>query len=314
MKNLLKTLAFIAFLVAGLQGFAQTYHPLPDSNAYWLCISETSQGPSSEIYTLKSHKDDTLINGKTYTRVYLGYDTTGMENTGAFRNDPAGKTYYIHFNGGGNDEYLVHDFTANVGDTIHNVGCLLETGAWIKADVIVDSVGYHGWGPYTLKWLRLKAAIYSCPFYWTEGIGSNTGGLLNLETCGLVSYKLDCHSHHDTIFFNNGFSSDYPMYLNAQYTPGNCPTYDAIPHQPGLPQCQASPNPFSQTLAINGLAHGPYTLVLYNHTGSLCLQITATADAGTLTLDTRSLSNGLYFLCIYTKNQLLCTQRIIKQE
>lgn len=322
MKILLKTLALWACLVPGLLGFAQTYRPLPDSNASWIVNDFSSEYNRNDFFALKSYKDDTLINGQTYINVYCGSPGTDSSKCGGYRYDPVGKSYGISYSSGDNTEFLLQDFTAKIGDTVKDIG----VGAYEiyfddAVDMIVLDTGYINTGPLRLKWLKMgcpesgncKKVIYE-PIYWIESMGSSTGGIMNSRPSGLNFYTLVCHCQYDTILY---FDHDkYPYYTptNFMYETGNCIDYLGVEPNRMNPGTAVMPNPFTDHFCVTGLQDRLYEVVVYDFTGSICMQNRIQAQAGTLTIDTRLLAGGLYFLCIYTKNQILCTQKIIKQE
>jgi hypothetical protein len=243
MKTIAKCIILLFCVLSLNTGTAQTYKTLPDSNAVWMVYGVHTGGGSYHYFSIDDHLSEVEIQGKMYIMLYEGSDYIG-----AYRSDSTGKTYYFPNNG--TNELLIHDFSAQEGDTIFGVS--LQDGDWsyhYVDDLIVDSVRYYPHGNDSIKVIALRCTnSWGGLIFWVEGIGTSTG-FFNL-TQGLVYYGLVCFSSNDTIQYNNPFSDSYfnPDYLTN--TAGSCWQYLDIGKENEEKTITLYPNPFSQSLTI----------------------------------------------------------------
>jgi hypothetical protein len=239
--------------------FAQSYMPLPDSNAHWIVNSYDSDFSFYYLYGLSSHANDTIINSISYTKLYSylnwgsdrrldqkndmfpanherinksGFLINRVDSTyiGAFRNAPGGKTFFIpNTDMKFQEEVLLHDFSANVGDTVRQVAIYNVYEELGLYDCKVDSVKYKTNGPYSHKCLYLTP-VDSLLYYlgnslvWVEKIGSLNNGILNSVECFAVTDALICMSANDTVFYTDDAiwpGCFYPSF-ELTYESGNC--------------------------------------------------------------------------------------------
>jgi hypothetical protein len=108
----------------GLGGaYAQQYIPFPTDSAQWSVRNcfYSSQACASFQHKMKG---DTLLNGKTYSKIYYSDDLTyGSQNQTLHcfvREDTAKKVFIKYPTGTGIDtaEFLLYDFNVEVGDTV----------------------------------------------------------------------------------------------------------------------------------------------------------------------------------------------------
>ena len=174
---------------------------------------------------------DTTIAGQKYTMVnrYWTADETkmGAVATIRFTND---KKVYALF---GDTEYLVYDFSVQVGDTIETI-VGIGRGTWfqqllvhqIDIDEMInrktitlypickmedgecdecDENGYYLWE--------------CCPIEWIEGVGSTEGFLMGYPPCGWtggIGHKLLCAYKDDELkYINEFYHNDYGCEYNA---------------------------------------------------------------------------------------------------
>lgn len=201
-------------LSASLHLNAQDF-PFPTSDATWVQYYQVMTSPPPfPTWQLWSTANfcmdgaDTLIAGTNYTRLYrcnAGY-------VGGIRSvDDA--VYF--FPTDSTQEYLLYDFGAAVGDTIHDVYVseYLATGSsglgWQETqliDVVVTvkdlSSAYGG---------RIAMQVYYPLFgmdsEWIEGIGSIYGLFaFNPLNVSKYWYGMHCMSHNGTTYWNGGFT------------------------------------------------------------------------------------------------------------
>ena len=115
----MKKLTFLLILLLiSIFSNSQTYYTFPDSNAIWSQVSKN-------IYDGTIHKHrfglygDTIINSKTYSKIYSLYDSTLIHPNStyyaAIREDSLKRVYILFV---GFPEILLYDFSLNIGDTI----------------------------------------------------------------------------------------------------------------------------------------------------------------------------------------------------
>lgn len=179
--------------------------------------------------------EDITINGTTYTTVnrYWTADKTKCESVATIRFTENQKVYALL----GDTEYLVYDFSVQVGDTIEtivgvNYGTMLQQllvhqididGATNRKTITLypickmedgecddcDEDGHYLWE--------------CCPIEWIEGIGSTDGFLMGYPPCGHVGgigHKLLCAYKDDELqYINELYQDDYGCEYNAGQNP-----------------------------------------------------------------------------------------------
>ena len=162
----MKKLILILFMMCVYCSYGQLQHFFPDSNA---CFS---------VSWMKFwFHGDTIIEDLTYKRVYVQYDDSiadfnNARYFAAIREDTA--TGKIYFSRGNEQEYLLYDFSVNVGDTVSFYslwgGGLRERKQVVKSiDSILIDDNYR-------KKINFKSWITTGGGEsWIEGIGSING-------------------------------------------------------------------------------------------------------------------------------------------
>src|SRR5436190_2222369 len=118
--------AFLSVVALSISAFAQQPLPFPDSAAKWIntvWLVQPFPPPATHIFSSAqsycADGVDTVINALTYTQLHY----CGGAYKGAFRDD-AGTVYYVPADS--TSEFLLYDFTLQVGETAQNV--YFETG------------------------------------------------------------------------------------------------------------------------------------------------------------------------------------------
>ncbi|HLG03723.1 MAG TPA: T9SS type A sorting domain-containing protein [Bacteroidia bacterium] len=315
MQKIRRTFLFISLLIfSGSKSkvAAQSYIPLPDSNAYWLIMAPG--GWSTEAFATDTMQNDTLINGVNYTKLFFNpdpqYPPYVFYYVGGYRNDTAAKkTFYIPKDS--IQEFLLYDFSVNAGDTIWQVITRIPTLPTIPIqysiiDLRVDSIRYQTIGPRNHKWVFLYNITNSWYYSsWIELIGS-LGGLIDYSQW--EGNNLICMNYNDTIYYGG-----QPPYL---YYPGRCDTLNIVT------DVQASssnntyeifPSPAADYLsaAFSNIISYPVTVSICNSLGRICKTVVlyhSNAD-----IDVSELSNGIYLIIVENQNNIYKTQKFIKQ-
>jgi len=320
MKKNELTIILLAFFSVNLQGLAQSYFPLPDSNAKW--IMENGDGWGGNDYTdleLATYKDDTLINSLEYIKITNCHYSGESHYAGAFRNGDPGKVYYVPKDS--INEFVLFDFTVNTGDTVNNVAYHLEGWGGEFDDIydfIVDSTGYVQCGPYNLKYLYLHTdaafpAWVLPPLIWVEKIGSINGGIFNSMTNTWLLNNIWCMYYNDTVYYQGSF---WPPLNGISYLNDSCinPQHVNI-RENEINTIVFTPNPFTSTLYIGGLPElNDMKLSIYDLAGLKIYHLPISNESNSqLIITDLKLKPGLYLAIITTKKETLCIKKLIKR-
>jgi hypothetical protein len=201
--------------------FAQDYKPILDYRNEWH-FTTCNFG----CYTDKYYTDgDTLVDGKMY-KILEGYHF--ISRTFLLREDVSErKLYFLRIRpSGGLEEYLLYDFTLEVGDTIkmqNPITPFPQDGGFFRLDSIVprplvDGLDYDYlyFSPTPSNPISTENAV------WVEGAGSLSlinapGGYPNLNGVGALS----CYFKNTEVFYANLDSIDdcVPVYMNVKENP-----------------------------------------------------------------------------------------------
>lgn len=208
-KFYLLCLLLILFMITR----AQSYIPLPDTNAYWNEI-KFYQGqcdpPNFCRYTCY-FQGDTVLNSLSYHKVYKN-DSYEISYSGGLRQDGE-KVYY--WDRDCDSPVLLYDFGLTVGDSIA-LACMLCDEEPLYAQVVsVDSVMIGD-----MSYRKRINFTYGYSYSWIEGIGSVYGLLYPYYSCILcVCYqKLVCFEQDGQVLYLN--ESDVPCF-NFVNPPGD---------------------------------------------------------------------------------------------
>lgn len=318
--KLQQTIAMLAICTAiNLQVTGQEYLPLPDSNAKWIVTDDSSQGTFLIEFSLSPFSDDTLINSKFYTKIFLtGIDKT-HEYSGAFRSSSDGKTFYVPTAHNPPQEYLWYDFSKIAGDTIQDVALNFMNDFMGIYDLLVDSVNYKDAGPYNLKCLYLSPIPPVPPYYngnpviWAEGIGSLNMGIFSGYSCGLNMTTLRCMSVDDTIYYySNSMDCYFSEDVNLAYEPGVCDFYVGD-NEPGTTDNKicAYPNPVSDHIIIKNIPTGQMDACIFNAFGQRVFYKRYHTNGNNCIILQSNLIPGVYLISLTLKNKELWNQKII---
>lgn len=187
---------FIFSILLTVPIIAQNYKPLLDNQNEWQ-VTNCYHGCLTDIYYTDG---DTLVGGKTY-KILDGFHY--ISRTFLLREDVASKKVYLNLvQKSGNSEYLLYDFSLNVGDSIdikNPISPFPQDAGFYKMDSIVSQPLVDG-NSYRHFYLSPTASntINSTPAVWIEGVGSLSlinapGGFPDINAAGAL-----------TCFFKNG--------------------------------------------------------------------------------------------------------------
>ncbi|MCL2435925.1 MAG: T9SS type A sorting domain-containing protein, partial [Lentimicrobiaceae bacterium] len=279
---------------------APDYKPFPTSNAMWRENFGGFETDCEEYQYLIT--GDTIINDLTYhilQKSGVRYSASGSgwcnqnfgwpidHYAGCFRNDvSAQKVYYIGSDMG--TERVIYDFSLSVGDTIPE----LPGDFYHPQNNTIKSIDSIEIGGIYYKRFEIENRCLFL-FYIIEGIGS-TYGLLS-STCPFeVGSELICFSiNEETI---------YP-YVGYDCKPA---IYNAIENY--KPMINLYPNPTTGELRIENGEWRINNVEVFDVYGK---KIT-TNHLSLTTIDVSHLSNGIYFLKIYTESGVV-VKKVVKK-
>lgn len=235
---------------------------------------------------------DIEMNGKTYKKVNnLHFDKYGI-NTGGFGfiREENGKLYGVNSRVNNSEEFLMYDFTLDVGDTL-KIKYLY--GTEVK-DVTITKID-------TLEFLngeKSRAFYTSHGLAYAEGIGSLYMGLfapfLPIMTCGCNS-ELTCYKE-----------GDVQLYINPSFCVNNindcCDVRKAKVDQIKQINFSISPNPAKDILKItlNEPIYESVSATIVNSLGKTVLVQNIENQQQTISI--KDLPNGIYLLQIEKRN------------
>lgn len=318
MKKILPALfmLLLIFSVSNSKVAAQSYIPLPDSNAYWLLV--TPDWWDTEAFATDSVKNDTLINATYYTKLFFNPEPQFnpiFYYIGGYRNDTANKkTFYVPADS--IQEFLLYDFSVNAGDTIWQVITRIYTWPpfpiqYTTIDLRVDSVDYITLGPKNHKRLYLWDITNSWLYVqWCEKIGSQEGiiGYAPVQCNCLV-----CMSHNDTMYYGD---IGFPYYT---YEPGRCDTVIlplGVHASASTNTYEIYPSPAMDYLSVvfSNTASYPVHISICNSWGKVCKTVVINQpSANSASVDVSELSDGMYFIIAKNQDGVYETQKFIKQ-
>lgn len=302
------TLIFGLIFIINQSLKSQDYVPFPTENVNWNVFyagtcKETPPDTSLFRYTIHG---DTTINENQYSKLCI--ETTGgtfnpkVRTIGGLRESDK-KIYYIGqtiYAGGFDVEYLLYDFTKQIGDTIKHDSYGRFTSVVLEIDSVLIGGNYRKRYKVDNHW------FYQNPDYIVEGIGSVNNGLLghisDIPTCGSHYWEHICFKENGIVkFLSPSFSDCFPSNLLTDIAQLDYKTDFKI-----------YPNPFSNKIQIeNKLNYQDLTFKLIDINGKTLIE--KIIDNGKVTLDL-NISSGLYNALIIDKNgNILITKKVIKE-
>ena len=193
-------------------------------------VMEHDMGMTSDTEKTWRHylANDTIINGQTYTSVnyYWTLEESKVYKIAHVRFSEDKKVYALM----DDTEYLVYDFSVQVGDTIETIvgafsGSMLQQllvhqididGATNRKTITLYPICRIEDDEYDEDWVYLWDC---CPVQWIEGVGSTDGFLMGYPPCGWVGgigHKLLCAYKDDELqYINDLYQDDYGCEYNA---------------------------------------------------------------------------------------------------
>jgi hypothetical protein len=294
-NNIFKSgaMLIVSFLLFVNTSFSQPYQPFPDSNAVWTIGIYDVFGTFYSYYTYRiaSINVDTIISSNSYQKVFY-FDSSTSLYKGALRQTTGRKVFFVPKDS--LNEKLLYDFSANIGDTVHNVYSdwsgsePVHNEAILNVDSILIKGSYH------------KTLLLPLGFYWIEGIGS-TGGLFESTYGGTFStvYKLKCFMEYGIPALPDSTTNCLTLNIPETATPENA--------------VSIFPNPSNGHMQLNLNLGTPQQLFfkIYNSIGECVYQTEIkNVTSSVIPIDKTDLPSGIYFYEL-RNNTTIKTDKII---
>ena len=215
---------------------------------------------------------DTIINSKTYSQI--SHCNTNYK--GGLRSD-MGKVHFVPKDSV--NEFLLYDFTVNMGDTLHNI--YIEDGQGFGS--LHDFIVYINSDSILINGIYRRRVYPDYGSQWIEGIG-NTFGLffepwVNVSNYGL---ELHCMSQNDTTLYPNFSVGPCGLNLNTNE------------HYKNELNIQLNPNPASECITFTfSLLLSSGVIRILNLTSQTVIE-KKNINVNAVTLDISDLPSGIY--------------------
>jgi PKD repeat protein len=246
------------------------YVPFPTKNAMWTEMSYNAYADTYSKFHCYAIKDnDTMINGKLYSKLYHSFDTTFTEDKlcGAIREENKKIYYYsikkvnILLDSMKQElELILFDFSLKLGDSINDLDYWLSDPG-ILATGIVDSVKINGEYRRRLTFGHPGFTPFSIYTFvqWVEGIGYLRGLLTRTGIYPFGIYAdLICFWQDGKLLYHN---SDYQQCFYIQDT-----TAIGVLNR-AKDEISIFPNPVTKTASIKTTGEVFKSFKIYNATG-----------------------------------------------
>ena len=304
MKKLIVTITILLTLTTTVK--SQDYVPFPTENAYWnvFYAGTCQEAPPDSMILRYTVRGDTLIDNKTYQKLYLELGDTlnpVIRVIGGIREDNK-KIYYTGETvlAATNGEYLLYDFTKEIGDTIYH-----ESNGDFFYSVVLDIDSILIDGNYRKQFKIQSHSFGQSPDYIIEGIGSVVNGLLgnisDITTCGTHYWEHICFKENGEVkYLNPNFDDCFPPNLIMGANTTRLET-----------KIKIYPNPIDQNLQIENNTNENLKIKIIDINGRLIIEQPLN---GTKTIIKLDIKPGIYNVLITNKvGQIELTQKIIKQ-
>jgi hypothetical protein len=286
---------------------SQVYVPFPTENVYWnvFYAGTCGEAPPDSVLIRYTIHGDTIINEIQYSKLCVESGSTinpTIQSIGGLR-EAEKKIYYIGqtiIGGEFDDEYLLYDFTKQIGDTIKH-----DSYDGFKSVILdIDSVLIGA--SYRKRYLVNNHWFYHNPDYIIEGIGSVKNGLLghisNIPTCGTHYWEHICFQLNEEVLFLN------PLY--DECFPSNLLSSTVL--QWNETKIKIYPNPTTERLYINNNTNErELFIIMYDINGRIRLSTNLLEQNN---INVLQLEKGVYVVKVTDQNgEVLATERIIKQ-
>lgn len=307
-QNIMKKFILILLLIP-FYSFAQQSFPLIKDDGIWRVVNGGIVTPPDPWWMIKSQylmKGDTIINNTTYKKIYKCDYSPSINNKvyiAGIREDSSGKVYMqadsnlqlysSSINAG--QEYLLYDFSLNIGDTII-LNSVIDS---INIVNVIDSVLVGS--EYRKRWNF--NTIGGFPRQWIEGIGDYHGLFYSLQSMFENYQHISCYEDNNVFWLSPELSTDcfsVSMENVIKRTTSEVSIY---------------PNPVGDfiNLQIKDNNILKPELKIFDITGNLIKRDYLKPFADEYSLDISSLNSGMYFIKIVSSEQVISAKKFIKK-
>lgn len=285
----------------------QNYVSFPTENVNWnvYVLATCEEKPPDTILLRYTIHGDTTINKISYSKLCIESGDTinpHIQTIGGLR-ELDKKIYYIGqtiFGGGQDGEYLLYDFTKQIGDTIkHN-----SNGGFYSVILNIDSIMIGD--SYRKRYQVDNHWFYYNPDYIVEGIGSVLNGLLghisDIPTCGQHYWEHICFRENGVVkylnpSFDNCFPANFFTSINGLFFNSDINIY---------------PNPIDNKLYIENNTNEHKLLIrIFDINGRILIEKHFDDNGKSLDL---TLESGIFNVQIINEQgKILRTEKIIKK-
>jgi hypothetical protein len=305
MKNI--TLILGLTLLINLSLKSQNYVPFPTKNVNWnvFYAGTCDEAPPDTVVIRYTIHGDTTINETQYSKLCIESGDTISPTilaVGGLR-EVDKKIYYIGqtiVGHGYDEENLLYDFTAQIGDTIKHQSFDGFYSVVLDIDSFLIGENYRKRFKVDNHW------FYQNPDYIIEGIGSVENGLLGhisaIPTCGTHYWEHICFRQNGIVeYLNPSFDECFPSYY-----------WTGIEYADYVADLEMYPNPFNNEIQINN-KHNNKDLVfkLIDINGRALIEKNISREKTTVNLNVNS---GFYNAIILDRNgKVLISRKLVRQ-
>ncbi|RLD67312.1 MAG: hypothetical protein DRI84_02790 [Bacteroidetes bacterium] len=306
----MKVYLFLLFLVVQfftINAKAQNVFPIYSDSAKW----SVAEWYWYDVWTKKYQYDyDTTFCGHTYSKITI----SPYMSSAYFRSDSL-RTYFRYGSNCLDKEYLIYDFSLNVGDKVYpgyevNLPGFsdtllfrlesVDTLIYMGVDRIRFKMRYYINYPYDTSYYRIM--------YWLKGIGSLMHPFYSLKCM-----QDGCESHYDLLCYD---SLGVQLYQDMVYN-----TCDTTTIGIDVPQNKVGfrvyPNPivdYFNVFVENQANYSEIELIIYDiqvrEVKRICLNNLKNRNI----VDVHGLKSGVYFVSLFLSGKLLGTKKIVVME
>jgi hypothetical protein len=288
----MKKILLLILLFHFTYSYSQTYYQFPTSNTTWYETYHDQYG-SLTNYSYLLLNSDTLINGKNYNNLFKPnsfwpYDTI---NIGCIREDSLKQIFFYNYST--QNEYLLYDFSKNIGDTIfYGTPSVYTFEKLLITNIDTVLIGNN----YRRRFYTNYSTTTFGHEVWIEGIGSYRDLLSPVKrwpTC-VCSWELNCIEENDSMYCLPGLFNSINNNISVSSN-----------------KIKISPNPFNATTEISfDKFCKTVDIEVYNVQGKLIKQ-SEFVNCKKKQFSRIGLENGLYFLKVILDKNIINTEKII---
>jgi hypothetical protein len=254
---------------------------------------------TQETHIFKFAGSDTLINGEPYRKILVSHDPfeSTWEYSGYMVREEL-DTRRVYLRSDSNEEGLIYDFGAEVGETIeiHNVVNEFDVSMEVLS---IDSVEMQG---QFRQRITLQPDVWPFQEVWIEGIGALNQGLhfVGIYLTG-TNYLLLCHKYNDEVLYMRpGFTGCIYPYVSIDETLAD------------TPQTMIYYDPESKTVRLSIDPAGyPASLELFSVSGQKVLSHQVLINE-TISPASHGIGEGLYIYRLLLDNRVISGKVVIR--